>query len=84
MLTGYIPTENEKAYVSTQRLPILYVTSRGHKAVTQAMTELYGLAKGSGSELLVYNGGAIGYQLFELDKDLLPRVVRWMKDKLSQ
>lgn len=84
VLTGYIPTEKEKAYVSTQRRPILYVTSRGHRAVTQAMTELYGLAKGDGSELVVYNGGAIGYQLFELDKGLLPRVVRWMKDKLSQ
>jgi dienelactone hydrolase len=84
VLTGYIPTEKEKTYVSTQRLPIFYVTSRGHRAVTQSMTELYGLSKGSGSELLVYNGGAIGYQLFELDKDLLPRVVRWMKDKLSQ
>ncbi len=84
VLTGYIPTEKEKAYVSTQRLPILYVTSSGHRAVTQSMTELYELAKGGGSELLVYNGGAIGYQLFELDKDLLPRVVRWMKDKLSR
>jgi cephalosporin-C deacetylase-like acetyl esterase len=84
VLTGYIPTEKEKAYVSTQKLPILLVTSSGHKAVTQSLTELYSLAKGGGSELLVYKGGAIGYQLFEVDKDLLPRVVRWMKDKLSQ
>ncbi len=84
VLTGYIPTEKEKAYVSTKKPPILYVTSSGHRAVTQAMTELYGVAKGEGSELVVYNGGEIGYQLFELDKDLLPRVVRWMKDKLSK
>jgi hypothetical protein len=34
--------------------------------------------------MLVYDGGAIGYQLFKLDEDLLPRIVRWMKEKLSQ
>jgi dienelactone hydrolase len=84
VLTGYIPTEKEKTYVRTQKPPILFVTSTGHRAVTQSMTELYGLAKGSGSELLIYNGGAIGYQLFEVDKDLLPRVATWMKDKLSR
>jgi len=83
VLTGYIPTEKEKTYLTSRKPPVLYVTSRGHTRVTQALTELYNLTKESGSELLVYDGGAIGCQLFKLDENLLPRVVRWMKEKLS-
>ena len=84
VLTGYVPTAKEKAYLTSQKPPILYITSKGHHAVTQAMTELYDLTKDKGSELIVYDGGAIGYQLMELDDRLLPRIVRWMKDKLGQ
>ncbi|MCS6805624.1 MAG: hypothetical protein NZ823_10855, partial [Blastocatellia bacterium] len=83
VLTGYIATEKEKTYLTTQKIPILYVTSRGHARVTQALRELYNLTKGHGSELIIYDGGAIGYQLFKLDKDLLGRVVRWMTEKLQ-
>jgi hypothetical protein len=32
----------------------------------------------------VYEGGAIGYQLLEMDEELLRRIVRWMKEKLGQ
>jgi dienelactone hydrolase len=84
VLTGYIPTEKEKAFITGQQFPILYVTSKGHTAVTHAMTELYNLAKDKRSELVVYDGGAIGYQLLEMDEELLPRIVRWMKEKLGQ
>ncbi len=84
VLTGYIPTAKEKEYLTTQKVPVLYVTSRGHSAVTQALTEIAQLTKDQGSELLIYDGGAIGYQLFKLDKNLAPRVVRWMQEKLSK
>ncbi len=84
VLTGYIPTEKEKAYLGSQKVPVLLITSKGHRAVTEALTQLYGLGRNTGSELVVYDGGAIGYQLFELDESLQPRVVRWMKEKLSQ
>jgi len=84
VLTGYIPTAKEKEYLSAQRVPVLFVTSRGHGPVTQALTDMYQLTKDKGSELVVYDGGAIGYQLFKLDKNLMPRVVRWMREKLSQ
>ncbi len=83
VLTGYIPTEKEKAYLTTNKLPVLYVTSAGHKAVTQSLSDIYKLTRDQGSELVIYDGGAIGYQLFKLDDDLLPRVVRWMKEKLQ-
>ena len=84
VLTGYIPTEKEKVYFTTQKVPVLYVTSTGHKPVTAALTEMYNLTKDKGSELLIFDGGAIGYQLFKLEDDLLARVVRWMKEKLNQ
>ncbi len=84
VLTGYIPTAKEKAYLTEQKVPVLYVTSRGHGAVTQALIEIYRLTKDKGSELVVYDGGAIGYQLFKLDKNLSPRLVRWMEEKLKQ
>jgi dienelactone hydrolase len=83
VLTGYIATDKEKTYLTSQKIPVLYVTSRGHSRVTQALTELYNLTKDNGSELLTYDGGAIGYQLFKLDDQLLPHVVRWMKEKLQ-
>jgi dienelactone hydrolase len=83
ILTGYIPTEREKAYITEQKPPILYVTSRGHSAVTKSMTELYELTKDGGSELKIYDGGAIGYQLLEMDETLSDRIVNWMKTKLG-
>jgi dienelactone hydrolase len=84
VLTGYIPTEKEKTYFTTHKVPVLYVTSQGHGRVTQALTEMYTVTKGHGSELVVYEGGAIGYQLFKLDEDLMPRLVRWMNEKLNE
>ena len=84
VLTGYIPTEKEKAYFTTQKVPVLYVTSVGHRPVTQSLTEMYTLTKDKGSELIIFEGGAIGYQLFKLEEDLLPFVVRWMKEKLNE
>jgi dienelactone hydrolase len=83
VLTGYIPTEKEKAYFTTQSVPVLYVTSAGHRPVTKALAEMAKLTKEKGSELIIYDGGAIGYQLFKLQDDLLPRVVQWMKEKLN-
>ncbi len=84
VLTGYIPTEKEKSYFTTQPVPVLYVTSTGHGPVTKSLTEMYNLTKNKGSELLTFPGGAIGYQLFKLDQELQPRIVRWMKEKLKQ
>ena len=82
VLTGYIPTEKEKAYFSTQNRPVLLITSRGHGAVTSALTAMYDLTKEKGSQLVVYDGGAIGYQLFDLDHRLIARLVAWMRQHL--
>lgn len=83
VLTGYIPSEREKAYLIAKKPPVLYVTSTGHAAVTNALVEITNLTRAGGSELLKYDGSAIGYQLFKFDKNLMPRVVHWMKEKLA-
>src|SRR5262249_14544091 len=83
ILTGYIPTEKEKAYILGNKPPILYVTSRGHSAVTKSMSELYDQTKNSGSELKIYDGGAIGYQLLEMEPGLASRIIAWMNEKLT-
>jgi dienelactone hydrolase len=82
VLTGYIPTEKEKTYFSTQNRPVLLITSRGHQAVTTALTAMYDLTKEKGSQIVVYDGGAIGYQLFDLDHRLIARLVAWMRQHL--
>jgi hypothetical protein len=48
------------------------------------MTALYQATQDKGSELMVYEGGAIGYQLFRLDEQLMQRIVHWLKVKLKQ
>lgn len=82
VLTGYIPTEKEKTYFSTQNRPVLLITSRGHQAVTSALTAMYDLTREKGSQIVVYDGGAIGYQLFDLDHRLIARLVEWMRQHL--
>lgn len=84
VLTGYIPSEKEKSFLITRKLPVLYVTSTGHTAVTNALVEITNLTRDGGSQLLIYNGGAIGYQLFKIDKKLMRQVVQWMKEKLGR
>ena len=83
MLTGYYPTEREKNYLIAQKLPVLYIITSNVEPFAREVTELYNLTKQHGSELLVYEGGGIGYQFFRLDNNLVPRIARWMKEKLN-
>jgi dienelactone hydrolase len=83
MLTGYYPTEREKTYLIAQKMPVLYIITSNVEPFAQEVTELYNLTKQGGSELLVYEGGGIGYQFFRLDNTLVPRIARWMKEKLN-
>ncbi len=47
------------------------------------MRGLYEATPSKLARLLVYDGGAIGYQLFELDSRLEPSVVEWLKAGLA-
>jgi dienelactone hydrolase len=69
--------------VEKARFPILFVASQGLPPITQAFREFYKLHKDRGSQLLEYEGGSVGYQLFELDKSIEPLIVRWLKPQLT-
>ncbi len=83
MLSGYIPTGKEREEIAGVSFPILFIGSRGFGPVTNAMADLYELTKDRGSEIIIYDGGALGYQLFEVDEGLQPRIVQWVKDRVE-
>jgi len=85
ILHGYIPAdEKERAYVTSGQVHVMYVTSQAHKQVTQKMRELYEATPDKLTRFLVFEGGAIGYQLFELDDRFQSTIVEWLKEALAQ
>ncbi|MCS6805205.1 MAG: alpha/beta fold hydrolase [Acidobacteriota bacterium] len=83
MLSGYIPTGQEREAIVQATFPVLFIGSRGLGPVTNAMLDLYELMKDKRSQIIVYDGGAVGYQLFEVDKELEQRIVHWVKECMS-
>jgi dipeptidyl aminopeptidase/acylaminoacyl peptidase len=69
--------------VENSRFPILFVSSKGSPPIMKAFQDFYRRARDRGSSLLEYEGGSIGYQVFELDHSLEPLIVRWLKPQLS-
>jgi dienelactone hydrolase len=69
--------------VEKSNFPILFVSTKGSPPILKAFREFYKTTKGHGSSLLEYDGGSIGYQIFELDETLQPFIVRWLKPQLS-
>jgi dienelactone hydrolase len=73
----------ERADVERSRFPILFVSSLGLPPIAEAFRNFYALTKDRGSQLLEYEGGAVGYQIFEIDDGLQPLIVRWLKPQLN-
>ena len=69
--------------VEKSRFPILFVSSLGLPPIAQAFRNFYSLTKDRGSRLLEYEGGAVGYQIFEIDDGLQPLIVQWLKPQLN-
>lgn len=85
ILTGYVPAdETERQYITRGDVSVLYVTSEGHRQVTPVMRGLHNSTSTGKARLRTYPGGAIGYQLFELDETLEPFIVEWMREELSR
>ncbi|HET9530636.1 MAG TPA: dienelactone hydrolase family protein [Blastocatellia bacterium] len=85
LLTGYVPaTERERAYLTSGKVHVLYVTCKGHRQVTGVMRSLYEATPGKLARLILYDGGAIGYQLFDLDDKLEPTIVEWLMEGLGK
>lgn len=83
LLTGYRPAdESESAHLLGGNVDVLYVTSTDHSVTTDAMRALYDASPGRHTRYVEYPGGAIGYQLFEVDEELEPDVVDWLAEVL--
>lgn len=85
VLTGYIPaSDEERDFITSGKVQVMYVTCNGHRQVTKVMRKLYEETPGKLTRLIVYDGGAIGYQLFDLDDKLEPTIVEWLKEGLAK
>jgi dienelactone hydrolase len=84
ILTGYRPGDaGESALLTSGDVHALYVTSRDHTITTAAMRVLHEATPHGWSRYVEYPGGAIGYQLFELDHELEPAIVDWLVEVLA-
>jgi dienelactone hydrolase len=84
LLTGYRPVSDEEtANLTSGAVDVLYVTSTDHTVTTDAMRQLHEATAGGRSRFVEYPGGAIGYQLFEVDHALEPQIVDWLAGVLS-
>ena len=83
-LTGYRPHEpEERELLVSGEVAVMYVTAIGQTITTDAMRELHRSAPRGTTEMIEYPGSAIGYQLFEQDPGLEPRIVAWLAEALA-
>lgn len=73
----------DKAEIEKSSFPILLVSSLGVPPIAEAFREFYKLTKDQGSDLVEHEGGALGYQIFEIDDKLQPFIVGWLKPRLT-
>jgi dienelactone hydrolase len=84
LLTGYRPaSEPERDHLVHGAVDVMYVTSTDHTITTAAMRELYEASTRRRARYVEYPGGAIAYQLFEIDHRLEPEIVTWLAEVLE-
>ncbi len=84
LLTGYRPaSESEGEYLAHGDVDVMYVTSTDHTITTAAMRALYEASTRRRARYLEYPGGAIAYQLFDVDRRLEPAIVSWLAEVLE-
>jgi dienelactone hydrolase len=84
ILTGYRPHEpQEDELLVSGEVDVLYVNATGHTITGAAMHDLCRRAPRGRAQLVEYPGSALGYQLFEIDPDLEPRIAAWLSQVLS-
>jgi len=75
-------TAQEKTALTTLGIPILYIASKGIEDVLRDLTEAKRLSQNKGSQLVVYPGSALGYQLLEANRAVQSRIVGWLGNQL--
>jgi dienelactone hydrolase len=84
ILTGYRPDEPEEAALLVSGdVDVMYINSTGHTITGSAMRDLCDRAPRGTAHMVEYPGSALGYQLFEIDHALEPRIAGWLADVLS-
>jgi dienelactone hydrolase len=84
VLTGYRPHEPEEAQLLLSGdVAVLYVTATGHTITTEAMRDLHRRAPRGSAQMIEYPGSALGYQLFDQDPSLEPRIAAWLAEALA-
>ena len=81
---GYIPPEPEKKMLIELKIPVLFILSRDLVGINREMNTLYDRTRVYGSEVTTVNGGTYGYAILELNRDLEPLIVYWMKKQLAK
>jgi dienelactone hydrolase len=75
----------DKEEITKLDIPIFYLASKELEIATNnSMASAYAATKNRGSRLMIYNGGMLGYDLFEADESLQPAIANWMKEQLSR
>lgn len=77
---GGLPDRDD---VVKARFPILFVSSKGIPPIAEAFREFYRLNRDRGGHLIECEGGAIGYQIFDIDESLQPSIVQWLKPQFD-
>lgn len=83
MTTLVNPKEREE--IARMDIPFFYLGSQTIETATSgSMAAAFAASKHGGSKLMVYPGGSLGYDLFEVDPALERELAQWMKDQLSR
>jgi len=81
VVLGGLPDHDE---LKKAEFPILFVSNQGVPQIAEAFRQSYSAARNRRSQLLKYEGGAVGYQLFQIDQRLIPLIVEWLRSQSSQ
>jgi len=75
----------QKEAIAKLNIPIFYIASKEIEGITNgSMAAAFAATRNQGSRLLVYKGGTLGYEIFEVDESLEQNLVQWMNDQLSR
>lgn len=78
-------SDKEREEISRLEIPVFYIASEQIEVATGgSMAKAYAITRHRGSQLLVFRGGMLGYEIFDTDKSLEPTLAKWMKEELSR
>jgi cephalosporin-C deacetylase-like acetyl esterase len=77
-------TPAQKKSISGLDIPILYIGSQGIENVRRDLTDAYHVSKNDGSELAMFPGSALGYQLLEANETVQSKIVEWLHSQMQQ